>query len=182
MFRTAICFVLVLVAAGYVKAEQGTATAEMPAALQAAGIGASFQVSAADAHAVRGQGGYNAPSSCYKVCVTPCPPPPVCPPPGPAPCPQPCGPGQFAQQKTFTITGQATGTILLFEGVVGEFQHVQQTGTSTTVAEGNFGGLAGYLGAAPNGNFQFLLEGKALQEQVNFAGAYQQTFTQLYVK
>jgi hypothetical protein len=176
MFRTAICFVLVLVAAGYVKAEQGTATAEMPAALQAAGIGASFQVSAADAHAVRGQGGYKAPSSCYKVCVIPCPPP------APAPCPKPCGPGQFAQQKTFTITGEATGTILLFEGVVGEFQHVQQTSTSMTVAEGNFGGLAGYLGAAPNGDFQFLLEGKALQEQVNFAGAYQQTFTQLYVK
>ncbi|MCL4204170.1 MAG: hypothetical protein KJ000_16940 [Pirellulaceae bacterium] len=179
MFRISTCFIFALMAVGHVQAEQGTATAELPAALQAAGIDASFQVSAADAHAIRGQGGYNVPSSCYPVCVIPCPPRP-CPP--PTPCPPPCGPGQFAQHKTFKITGEATGTILLFEGVVGEFQHAQQTGTSTTVAEGNFGGLAGYLGAAPNGNFQFLLEGKALQEQIDFVGVYEQIFTQLYVK
>jgi len=86
----------------------------------------------------------------------------------------------MVQQKTFTVTGTATGSVLLFEGIVGEFTHTQTTASSTTKVEGNFGGLAGFIGAGSNGQLQFLLEGKALQEQLTFTGSYQQVFNQIY--
>jgi len=170
MVRQAIglSFLVLFAAVGDVHAQSKASTKQLPAALLAAGVnGPSVVVTKKEAQKIRGQSG----------CTT-CTPGPTTPPPY---CPPGTGTGpHIVQQKTFTVTGTATGTVVLFEGVVGEFTHTQRTATSTTAVAGNFGGLSGYIGADATGSLQFLLEGKALQEQLTFTGAYQQTFNQVY--
>jgi len=174
MVRTVICFSFTLVLAGVSEAraedKSKASTQQVPAALLSSDVNLSKAIlSKRDAHRVRGQGNYN---NCG-TCTTPTPPPTT------PPCTPSCGP-HMVQQKTFTVTGTATGSVLLFEGIVGEFTHTQTTASSTTKVEGNFGGLAGFIGAGSNGQLQFLLEGKALQEQLTFTGSYQQVFNQIY--
>lgn len=176
MFRTVVCFsfTFLLVGVSGVGAEDKAraSTQQLPAALLSANINASKVVlNKRDAHRVRGQGSC---TTCT-TCTTPTPPPP----PTPNPCPSNCGP-HMVQTKTFTVTGTATGTVLLFEGIVGEVKHTQTGTGSSTVVEANFGGVAGFIGAGPGGILQFQLEGKALQEQLTFTGAYTQTFNQVY--
>lgn len=86
------------------------------------------------------------------------------------------------QSKSFSIDhGVATGSTTLLEGVFGtfkfvDFQNGDAAGTSLTI-EGTFGGLTGSIGATDAG-LEFSVLGKALQEQIDFAGKFSQDFSQ----
>lgn len=165
---------LTFLVAGVLSADDRAATSQLPGALQALGITGRQVASVDQAHQVRGQGG------CVVVRCNPrpnCSPPP--PPPPPSNC-QPCQGGGVYQSKSFAVTGTATGQVVLMEGVVGEFQHSNQSSGNGTVVQGQFGGLSGTLGSDSNGNLAFAVGGKALQETVTFEGQYQQVFTQTY--
>jgi hypothetical protein len=86
------------------------------------------------------------------------------------------------QSKDFSIDhGVATGSTTLLEGVFGTFKYVDfqngdAAGTSLTI-EGTFGGLTGSIGATDAG-LEFSVLGKALQENIDFAGKFSQDFSQ----
>jgi hypothetical protein len=88
----------------------------------------------------------------------------------------------LTQSKSFDIEhGVATGSTTLLEGVFGTFKYVDfqngdASGTSLTI-EGTFGGLTGSIGATDAG-LEFSVLGKALQEQIDFAGKFSQDFSQ----
>ena len=88
----------------------------------------------------------------------------------------------LTQSKSFSIDhGVATGSTTLLEGVFGtfkfvDFQNGDAQGTSLTI-EGTFGGLTGSIGATDAG-LEFSVLGKALQEQIDFAGKFSQDFAQ----
>jgi hypothetical protein len=88
------------------------------------------------------------------------------------------GQGGFSltQTKSFSITGTATGSLTLLEGVLGNFAFDNGAGLQT---EGVFGGLAGSI-SGDSGGLTFQLGGKALQENVDFSGAFQQDFSQTF--
>jgi hypothetical protein len=96
---------------------------------------------------------------------------------------------QFGQSLSWNLTGTATGTSTLTEGLVGSFLYAGSHGSCTQQtqlqAAGTFGGLAGVIGV--NGNpevgplgLQFDLAGKALQQTITFGGSFGQTFSQSF--
>ena len=82
------------------------------------------------------------------------------------------------QLKQFQVVGEAAGTTTLLEGVFGQFAFEGQNGLA---AQGTFGGLHGSI-AVSEGNLYFDFKGKAFQETLQFAGAFQQVFTQTFGK
>jgi len=92
------------------------------------------------------------------------------------------------QSKSFQVWGgTAVGTTNLLEGVMGAFKFVQvvpppaeNEDPSTLVIEGTMGGLEGRIGVNGKGGMSFNLQGKALQETLDFAGIFSQNFKQSY--
>ena len=76
--------------------------------------------------------------------------------------------------------GTAVGSTTLFEGVVGNFSFTQVKGGSTFAAEGTFGGLRGSIGVSFAGGLGFDIQGKAFQQQFDFASDFSADFTQSF--
>lgn len=86
----------------------------------------------------------------------------------------------LVQDKSFSITGgTAVGTTNLLEGVFGTFKFANITSTGSLQVEGSFGGLQGSIGVS-GGALNFTFAGKALQESFDFAGNFQQNFSQSF--
>ena len=82
------------------------------------------------------------------------------------------------QAKQFQVVGEAVGTTTLLEGVFGQFVYKGQNGLEV---QATFGGLNGEI-AVSDGSLHFDIRGKALQETLQFAGEFQQIFTQTFGK
>lgn len=88
----------------------------------------------------------------------------------------------LTQDKSFSVSGgTAVGTTNLLEGVFGSFvfTQVNTDDMSTLVVEGAIGGLQGTIGSS-GGELSFQTGGKALQETLNFAGKFEQNFSQWF--
>jgi hypothetical protein len=87
----------------------------------------------------------------------------------------------FEQHKLFRVEGTASGTITLIEGMIGNIQAASASEGEAQATEALFGGLEGHVSVGSDG-ISFELQGKALQEVLDFNGSYVQEFLQSYVK